>query len=350
MKESYFEKEITKETTKTWAELGFSPETESYLKEHFSSPVKVEKKIQELKYANVINLLSEQEIKITGEELEKKLSGRDELEVVTDFISQAWPDKFPSKKELIKKISQAGFTNPLVSIEKFPPLAGYDIQRVINDLKKAGFTNPLVSIEKFPPLAGYDIQRVINDLKKAGFTNPLVSIEKFPQLAGLDIQRVKRRLNLISKLHTLYQIFGETRLSQELIKEKSIELIEDFPPYLGYSQERIFFYLRLAKLFKTRDLKIYKRLITKNPFLIFQQITEQPSYDSATLRTVILSVGRMKPDRKKQIITEMISSLPSIIRELSAKPQPSPSDKELLKIALNLKRILEKPKRKKRKT
>jgi len=52
-------------------------------------------------------------------------------------------------------------------------------------------------IEKYPPIANLNINRVIQSFQSLGFTNPVSLIEEHPQIAGLNINRVIQSLQSV---------------------------------------------------------------------------------------------------------------------------------------------------------
>jgi hypothetical protein len=239
-------------------------------------------------------------------------------------------------KTKIQSLQSLGFTNPISLIEKLPQIASYDINRVIQSLKSLGFTNPISLIEKLPQIASLDINRVIQDLQSLGFTNPISLIEKLPQIASLDINRVKRRIQLIQRLNTKFQLHLYP-----------IKIIEHHPPYLGYDLKRIFFYLRIAMFYKV-DEKFYRRLITKNPFIVFNilhtlysqnKISNQDEFEK-----LINKIARSSKETKQTIQNETKTNLSQIIENLKQK-QDDENAKFLLKLANYLQDLLKKEKK-----
>jgi hypothetical protein len=240
----------------------------------------------------------------------------------------------------IQSLQSLGFTNPISLIEKFPQIVNIDINRVIRFLQSLGFTNPISLIEKFPQIAGYDINRVIQDLKYIGFTNPISLIEKFPPIAGLDINRVKRRIQLIQRLNTKFQLHLDP-----------IEIIEHHPPYLGYDLKRIFFYLRIA-MFYNVDEKFYRRLIKSNPFIVFNILYElylqNQISDQNEFRRLINKIQSFPKETKQKIKNEIKNNLTQIIENLKQK-QDDPDAEFILKLANYLEALLKKEDERKRK-
>ncbi len=238
---------------------------------------------------------------------------------------------------VIQSLQSVGFTNPIALIEKHPPIAGLDINRVIQSLQSVGFTNPIALIEKFPPIAGYDINRVIQSLQSVGFTNPIALIEKFPSIGGYDINRVKRKIQLIQRLNMKFQL-----------KLNPIEIIENYPQYLGYDLKRIFFYFRIASFYNV-DEKFYRRLITKNPFIVFNILhtlySQNKISDQDEFEKLINKIARSSKETKQTIQNETKNNLPQIIENLKQK-QDDENAKFLLKLANYLQYLLKKEKRK----
>jgi hypothetical protein len=239
----------------------------------------------------------------------------------------------------IQLLQSLGFTNPIALIEKFPPIAGSDINRVIQSLKSAGFTNPIALIEKFPKIASSDINRVIQSLKSAGFTNPIALIEKHPQIVGYGINHVERRIQLIKKLNTKFQL-----------QLDPIEIIENYPPYLGYDLKRILFYLRIARFYNV-DEKFYRVLIKINPFIVFNTLyyslyPQNRISDGDEFRRLVGKIKSVFPKETRQKIQDRVkTNLPQIIEELKQK-QDDPNVRFLLKLASYLEDLLEKERRK----
>jgi hypothetical protein len=241
---------------------------------------------------------------------------------------------------VIQSLQSMGFTNPISLIEKHPPIAGYNINRVIQSLQSMGFTNPIYLIEKFPPIAGYDINRVIQALQSMGFTNPISLIEKFPKIACYNIDRVKRRIQLIQRLNMKFQL-----------QLNPIEIIENNPKYVGYDQRRIFFFLRIASFYNV-DEKFYRNLITKNPFVVFNILYElylqNQISDQDEFRRLIDKIRSYPKEIKQTIQNEIKTNLPQIIENLRQK-QDDPNARFLLKLISYLEDLLEKEEKRKRK-
>jgi hypothetical protein len=258
----------------------------------------------------------------------------------------------------IGNLTEAGFKNPIELIEKFPRLAGLDIQRVKKDLTDAGFKDPNRLIENFPPITSYDIQQVKKDLTDAGFKDPNRLIERFPRLASLDIQRVKKDLTdagfkdpnrLIEKVPKSAGLnIGKIKQKLELIRSMNmqfginydpVEVIESCPQYLSYSKLRIFFYLRVASLLPPNE-KLYKRLIMNNPFLIFSFLSENIPNDEAEMGRMISQCIKLNGKEKNMRIREAKENLPQTLKELKEEPE-NERTKFLSKLALNLQRQAE---------
>jgi hypothetical protein len=295
-------------------------------------------KIRELSFANekAIEYLSEH---FTLETLKIKIQSLQSLGF-TNPISLI--EKFPQIAGLdinraIQSLQSLGFTNPISLIEKHPPIAGLDINRVIQSLQSLGFTNPISLIEKFPQIAGLDINRVIQSLQSVGFTNPISLIEKFPPIASYDINRVKRRIQLIQILNTKFQL-----------QIDPIEIIESFPPYLGLDLKRIFFFLRIARFYNFNE-KFYRNLITKNPFIVFNILhtlySQNKISDQNEFRRLINKIRKSPKEIKQTIQNETKTNLSQIIENLKQK-QDDEDTKFLLKLANYLQDLLKKEKKK----
>jgi hypothetical protein len=147
------------------------------------------------------------------------------------------------------------------------------LKEKVDLLKNAGFESPVELIERHPQIAGLNIERVIENLKNAGFESPVELIERHPPIAGFNIERVKARIKLIERLNRKFNLDYDP-----------INVIENFPQYLGYRKERLFFYLRLASFYKA-DEEFYRNyLITKNPFLLFSELSTQLPQDQEELK------------------------------------------------------------------
>jgi len=257
----------------------------------------------------------------------RKLGFSDE-EAVEHLTKHFTIDKL---KEKIQSLQSAGFNNPTALIEKHPPIAGLDINRVIKDLQSVGFVNPTALIEKHPQIAGYDINRVIKDLQSVGFNNPTALIEKFPQIAGYDINRVKRKLQLIQRLNTKFQL-----------QLNPVEIIENSPRYLSCALKRIFFYLRIARFYNV-DEKFYRRLIKNNPSIVFVLLyklyVKNQISNKDELKKLFYKINKI-PKQKKQKIKNIIEQKRHIItKNLERKLKQRPNDKNvkfLLQLASNL--------------
>ena len=230
-------------------------------------------------------------------------------------------------KEKVDLLKNAGFENPVELIEKHPPIAGLNIERVIENLKNAGFESPVELIEKYPPIAGLNIERVIRSLKNAGFENPVELIEKHPPIAGYNIERVKARIKLIERLNRKFNLDYDP-----------INVIENFPQYLSYRKERLFFYLRLASFYKA-DEEFYRNyLITKNPFLLFSELSTHLPQDQEELKKMINSLSKLSKKERDSRINKVKEDLPKIIENLKNLPKETAGKDLLLKLAINLER------------
>jgi hypothetical protein len=223
----------------------------------------------------------------------------------------------------IQSLQSVGFKDPISLIEKFPPIAGYDINRVIQSLQSVGFKDPISLIEKFPPIAGYDINRVIQSLQSLGFKDPISLIEKFPPIAGYDINRVKRRIQLLEGLNTKFQL-----------QLDPIKIIEHNPRYLTYDLKRIFFYLRVASFYNI-DEKFYRRLIIHNPFIVFNILyglyLQNKISDKDEFKRLINKLRRFSNEIKQKIQNGTKDNLSQIIEYL--KQQQDEKAKFLLELA-----------------
>jgi len=290
-------------------ELGFSKEKAiEYLAEHFTLET-LKTKIQSLQSAGFTNPIS--------------------------LIEKHPPIVSLNINRVIQSLQSLGFTNPISLIEKFPPIASLDINRVIQDLQSLGFTNPISLIEKHPQIAGYDINRAIQSLQSLGFTNPISLIEKFPQIASLDINRVKRRIQLIQRLNTKFQLYLDP-----------IKIIESFPSYLSYDLKRIFFFLRIASFYNA-DEKFYRNLITRNPFIVFnilyQLYLQGKISDKDEFKRLFNKLKRFTKETKQTIQNETKNNLPQIIENLKQK-QDYEKARFLLELANYLQDLLKKEK------
>jgi len=254
-------------------------------------------------------------------------------------------EKFPpiasyKIKRVIQDLKSVGFSDPVSLIEKHPRIASFKIKNVIRDFKSVGFSNPVSLIEKFPPIADLNINRVIQDLKSVGFSDPVSLIKTSPSITGLDINRIKRRLELIRRLNKTFQL--------EL---DPINIIKQFPTYLNYDIKRIFFYLRIASFYGV-DHEFYRnRLITKNPFIVFNILYNLYSrdriLDEDEFETQIKRINKLSKETKREIQDETENNLPQIIENLKQQ-QDDENAKFLLKLASYLEVLLEKKKKKRK--
>jgi hypothetical protein len=168
---------------------------------------------------------------------------------------------------------------------------------------------------------------VIENLKNAGFESPVGLIEKHPPIAGHDIERVKARIKLIERLNRKFNLDYDP-----------INVIENFPPYLNYRKERLFFYLRLASFYKA-DEEFYRNyLITKNPFLLFSELSTRLPQDQEELKKMINSLSKLPKKERESRINKVKEDLPKIIENLKNLPEETPGKDLLLKLAINLER------------
>ena len=209
------------------------------------------------------------------------------------------------------------------------------IERKIEVLQSLGFTNPVSLIEKFPQIAGLDINRVLQSLQSLGFTNPVSLIEKYPQIAGHKKEKIERRLELFRKLNKIFN------LQLDLIR-----IIETFPNYLAYDLRRIYFYLRIASFYNF-DEKFYRRLITINPFLVFYVLYELclqgRIFDKEEFKRLINKVSghAFSKELKQNIINRIKNNLYEITEFLKQELTSEHPHRNEIKFLLKLSRYLE---------
>jgi hypothetical protein len=247
-----------------------------------------------------------------------------------------------SKEERKQKIRELGFSKE----ETIKYLAEHfsTIEKLlgkIQSLQSIGFTNPISLIEKFPQIAGLDINRVIQDLQSIGFTNPISLIEKHPLIAGLDINRIKRRLQLIKRLSLKFQLQFNPK-----------GIVENYPRYLGYDLKRIFFYFRIASFYNV-DEKLYRELIGRNPFIVFNILhslyLENKISDKNEFKRLIYKLKIYSQEARQAVQNETKTNLPQIIENLKQK-QNDENARFLLKLANYLEDLLKKEEERKKKT
>jgi len=256
-----------------------------------------------------------------------------------------------SREEKKRKIRELGFTKE----KAIDYLAKYftieRLQEKIQALRSVRFIDPTSSveirfrdpislIEKFPQIASYDINRVIQFLQSLGFTNPISLIEKFPPIAGRGINRVKRILELLKRLNAKFQLNLDPK-----------KIIEDFPSYVSYDRKRLFFYLRIASFYNVDEKFCRDRLIKENPFIVFDTLydlyLQNRISDKDEFKRLIYKIMKFPKEIKQTIQNKIKNNLPQIIEDLKQK-QDDKNTKFLLKLASYLEDLLEKEREKKR--
>jgi len=247
--------------------------------------------------------------------------------------------KIESKEERRRKIRELGFSNEEVIEYLAKHFTTEGLQRKIRSFQSAGFKNPIALIEKFPKISDLDINRVIQSLQSLGFTNPIALIEKFPRSGSLGVNHVKRRIRLIERLNTKFQL-----------QLNPIEIIESYPPYLNYDLKRIFFYLRIASFYNV-DEKFYRRLITENPFIVYNILYDLYSQNKISdideFRRLITKIRIFPKETRQRVQDRTKENLPKIIENLKQK-QNDPNARFLLKLAGYLEALLKKEEERKR--
>jgi len=206
-------------------------------------------------------------------------------------------------------------------------------------IKELGFSNEGVIKYLTNHFTIEKIQEKIQSLQSAGFKDPVSLIEKFPPIAGLNINRVKRKIRLIERLNTKFQL-----------QLNPVDVIKSYPPYLGYDLKRIFFYLRVASLYNV-DEKFYRKLITENPFIVYDILYDLYSQnkisDKDEFERLINKILKFPKETKKEIQDKIKNNLPKIIEELK-QTQDNPNIRFLLKLASYLEVLLRKERKRKR--
>jgi hypothetical protein len=132
------------------------------------------------------------------------------------------------------------------------------------------------------------------------------------------------------------------------LKLNPIEIIENYPQYLGYDLKRIFFYFRIASFYNV-DEKFYRRLITKNPFIVFNILhtlyLQNKISDQNEFEKLINKIRRFSKETKQKIKQQTKNNLSQIIENLKQK-QDDENAKFLLKLANYLQDLLKKEKKK----
>jgi len=185
-----------------------------------------------------------------------------------------------------------------------------------------------------------NLKRKIQFLQSLGFKNPISLIEKYPIIAGRDIHSIEKRIELIKRLNTKFQL-----------QINPIEIIEDFPHYLGYDLKRIFFYLRIASFYNL-DEKFYRdRFIKQSPFVVFNILynlyLQNKMSDGDEFKRLIYKLKIFPKETKQTIQNEIKTNLPQIIENLKQK-QNDPNARFLLKLAGYLEALLKKEEERKR--
>jgi metal-responsive CopG/Arc/MetJ family transcriptional regulator len=155
-----------------------------------------------------------------------------------------------------------------------PQFAGLNHERVFSDLRKSyGFSRAQISkvVLSFPPFAWYNHERVLSGLTKVyGFSRSQISkvVLRFPPFAGLNHERVLRQTTRIGK------VVG-------LSREQIIQTILENPLLAGYSRRRnLATSVALKNVFEqtgyakgltkeeaaTRALELYKKTSSLSPY------------------------------------------------------------------------------------
>lgn len=253
-----------------------------------------------------------------------------------------------TKKEILQEKKEALKELGFSSEKTIKYLAYYfkleTLKKKIEAMRKLGFEDPVRLIDEYPQLAGPKIERVIKSLKEAGFKNPVKLIERFPQLVTYDIERVKKRIELLDRLIRLYKL--------KKISGKKIG--ENFPQLFGFNIHRIYFYVRvLREMSKDTPLpskklfdKLFKkgkRLIYKNPYLIFYFLIKWKPKNFEELGKILMVIEKLSKSDKNQRIAQIKKELPNIIeslqKSLKENENPDPYDEFLLKLAQRLERL-----------
>jgi uncharacterized tellurite resistance protein B-like protein len=242
------------------------------------------------------------------------------------------------KEKKISEIEKLGFSDEKAKEYLAKHFKIETLKTKIENLQSKGFKDPVSLIEKHLSIADLDIDRVIDSLKEKGFKEPVSLIEKFPQIADLDIDRIEARINLIKRLNKMFKLSYDP-----------IQIIEKVPRYLSYSKNRIFFYFRIASFYNL-DEKSYKKIISQNPFLVFNLLYKTYSSinqlpDKEKMMRVVSKLPILSKEAKETLINKIKAELPQIIENLKQKEKDENAI-FLLKLTSSLSALLEKEKRK----
>lgn len=166
------------------------------------------------------------------------------------------------------------------------------------------------------------LARKIDGLTTAGFKDPVASIEKHPPLASYDIKRVKRRLRLIQRLNRQFNLDYDP-----------IGVIEAFPQYLGYSKDRLFFFLRIASFYSLPE-PVYRGLTYLNPFLVFRELLR----GTDNLKQVRANIRKLTREGKADGVEEIKATLPEIENILKTYSYSDSLNDLLIRLSKNLQR------------
>jgi hypothetical protein len=144
------------------------------------------------------------------------------------------------------------------AVLSFPPFAGYDHQRVVNEATKIYGDKERVkkAVLSYPQFAGLDHQRVVNEATKIYGDKERVkkAVLSFPPFAGLDHQRVVRQRKILGKI-------------AKLPNQEVIDRILDSPILAGYSVKRYLAAFDVARQLEQEGFSQDRRML--NSFFLY---------------------------------------------------------------------------------